>query len=389
VAATNRHPGTTGTTPDDRPSARSDRGSIVLAALALPGLLPTLALAENAPEHALIQFKTEHYQDSQPGFTRVTIDEPSLYALLPLGEHWSIEGSGVYDAVSGASPRYYTAVSGASRLHDKRYAGDVDATYYGARSAFGLSYARSDENDYLANSVSADARFSSQDNNTTFNVGLSAGRDKIDPTNQIVRNEHKTTYSGIVGVTQALSAIDLAQFQVGYSIGRGYFSDPYKLFDNRPRRRESETASLRWNHHFAGAGASLRTSYRFYHDSYGIYSHTVDLQWVQPVSESWILTPGLRYYTQNSAKFYIDPPADAPFPSLPDGIISSLDQRLSAFGAIAASQKIEWRLSPHWSTDLKGEYYQQRASFRFIGRGSPGLDRFDYYVIQFGVTYRY
>jgi len=372
-----------------RPTDRGSCSSIVLAALALPGLLPAPVMADNAPEHAVIQLKSEHYQDSQPGFQRIKIDEPAIFGLLPLGEHWSVSGAAVYDAVSGASPRYYSATSGASRIHDKRYSGEGEVTYYGARSSYGLSYAHSQENDYNANSAAGDAIFSSADNNTALNVGLSAGRDRINPTNQIVVNEHRTTYAGIVGVTQALSMVDLVQVQAGYSTGHGYFSDAYKLFDNRPRRRNSETASLRWNHHIDSLGATVRTSYRFYHDTYGIDSHTVEVQWVQPLGQRFIVTPGLRYYTQNSARFYVDPPANAPFPNLPDGSLSTLDQRLSAFGAYAFNQKFEWHIDEHWSTDLKGEIYEQKSSYRFIGNGSPGIDRFQYYQVQFGVSYRF
>ena len=136
-------------------------------------------------------------------------------------------------------------------------------------------------------------------------------------------------------------------------------------------------------------GATLRANYRFYQDTYGINSHTIEVQWVQPVGQSWVLTPGLRYFTQNAAKFYVDPPPRAPFPNLPDGSTSSLDQRLSAFGAYAVSQKVEWHITQHWSTDLKGEIYEQKSSYRFIGQGSPGLARFQYYQVQFGLTYRY
>lgn len=377
----------------DEPVERTSCGSIVLAALSLPGLLtsllPATVRADSAPEHPTISFKTEHYQDSQPGFQRIRIDEPALYGLLPIGEHFSLAGSAVYDVVSGASPRYYTTTSGASRVHEKRYSGDVEATYYAARSSYGIGYAHSQEHDYTSNSVSADAVFATADNNTAVNLGLSGSRDSINPTNQIVSNEHRTTYAGIIGITQALSATDLVQLQAGYSTGHGYFSDAYKLFDNRPRRRNSETGSVRWNHHFADTTSTLRTSYRFYHDTYGIFSHTVDLQWVQPVGESWVLTPGLRYFTQSAATFYIDPPANAPFPTVPEGSPSSLDQRLSAFGAFAVSQKAQWNISAHLSADLRGEFYQARSNWRFIGNGSPGLDTFQYYQIQFGVTYRF
>lgn len=375
---------------NDKPADGGLVGSIVAAALTLPGLLPPAALADNAPEHALIQLKTEHYQDSQPGFQRIKVDEPGVFVLVPLGEHWSASGSAVYDVVSGASPRYYTAVSGASRMHEKRYSGNAEVTYYAARSSWSLGYSRSKEHDYDSNSVSADGIISSQDNNTALNFGVSASRDSINPVNRIVTGEHRTTYNGIVGVTQALSTVDLAQIQFGYSTGHGYFNDPYKLFDNRPRRRNSETGSLRWNHHMPSLDATLRSSYRFYHDTNGINAHTLEVQWVQSLFDDWVLTPGIRYYTQNAADFYIDPPSDgSPFPAVPDGMLSSLDQRVSAFGAWAVSQKIEWNLSKHWSTDLKGEIYEQKSSYRYIGRGSPGLDRFQYYQVQFGLTYRF
>ncbi|TAJ55800.1 MAG: hypothetical protein EPN60_07675 [Nevskiaceae bacterium] len=51
-------------------------GSVLLAALALPGLLPTEAAAENAPEQAVLAYKQLYYQDSQPGLDRITVNAP-------------------------------------------------------------------------------------------------------------------------------------------------------------------------------------------------------------------------------------------------------------------------------------------------------------------------
>lgn len=364
-------------------------GSVLLAALALPGLLPTEAAAENAPEQAVLAYKQLYYQDSQPGLDRITVNAPSVYGLLPMGEHWSLEGSAVVDSVSGASPRYYSSVSGASHMEDQRTAGDAKVTYYRERSAYSVSFSRSQEHDYISNAAALDARFSSDDNNTTYNVGVGIARDSINPTNDLVDDETKNSVQGIVGVTQALTAFDLVQLQLAYSSGHGYFSDPYKLFDNRPRERNQGTALLRWNHHVAAADATLRLSYRYYADSYGIAAHTLGMEWVQPLNRSFSFTPSLRYYTQSSADFYIDPPASGPFPNIPDGAYSSLDQRLSAFGALGVGGKLEWRISPAWSTDFKAEYYQQRSDWRLTGDGSPGLEPFRYVSLEFGLTRRF
>ncbi len=370
-------------------ATRSKGGSVLLAALALPGLLPQQAAAENAPESAIVAFKELYYDDAQAGLKRITVNAPSIYALAPLGEQWSVEAAAVIDSLSGASPRYYTTVSGASQMHDNRVAGDARVTYYRERSAYSVSLSHSQEHDYISKAAALDARFATADNNTTFNLGVGASSDSINPVTHQVEDETKKTVQGIAGVTQALSPIDLVQVQLGFSHGNGYFSDPYKLFDNRPRQRQQGTALLRWNHHFDAPSATLRISYRYYADNFAVHAHTLGVEWVQPLSGAVTLVPSVRYYTQSSASFYYDPPPDGRFPNIPDGAYSSLDQRLAAFGAIEAGTKLEWRLNAHWTTDLKAEYYEQRATWRVAGGGSPGLEPFRYLALQFGLTRRF
>lgn len=364
-------------------------GGILLAALALPGLLPTAASAENAPEHATLAFKNLYYHDYQPGLQRITVLAPSLYASVPLGQSWGVESSAVVDSVSGASPRYYTTKSGASHMEDTRTAGDVKFTNYHSRSAYGMGLSYSTEHDYTSRAISLDGRWSTEDNNTTFNAGAGYADDSINPSNNIVENQSKRTWQGIVGLTRALTATDLVQMQLGYSSGKGYYNDPYKLFDSRPDSRRQETGVLRWNHHFKALRATLRSSYRYYQDSFGIHAHTLGEEWVQPLGDSLVWTSGLRYDTQSAANFYFDPPPSGPFPAIPDGAYSSLDQRLSAFGSITLDQKLAWNIGRHWTFDIKGEYSEQRSNLRLIGTGSPGLDPFRYYAFQVGVAYTF
>jgi len=386
--------------------AATDRkwGSVTLAAFALPGVLACApARAEEPPEHGLLAFKYLQYKDSQAvdtrypfydgsegsRFNRITVKAPSLYLLVPMGR-WSVEGSAVTDDVSGATPRYYSDVSGASRspgMEDKRTAGDLKLTRYLERGAIALGAAHSSENDYKSNALSLEGRWATEDKNTTFNVGLGVTRDTIDPVNQIVIGERKRTIEATLGFTQALSPYDIAQFGLTYSTGRGYFDDPYKLYDHRPRSRDADIAMLRWNHHFESLSASLRSSYRFYSDSYGIHAHTLEAAWVQPVSAMFSVTPSLRYYTQSAAEFYYDPVPDTAVYPGPAGNpeFSSADQRLSAFGGVTVGLKLELRLGT-WTTDLKLERYQQRSAWRVGGKGSPGIDTFDATIVQWGLA---
>lgn len=376
---------------DDRDGRRAAGGStVLLAALALPGLMPAPAQAEEPPAQSLAAFKYLYYQDGQPGFDRIEVQAPSLRVLVPFATHFSMDAGAVVDSVSGASPRYYSTVSGASRMEDTRYAEDVRLTWYRPRSAFGVAYTHSDENDYVSNAVALDARFSSADQNRTFNIGIGGSHDRIDPVNNIVDGETRDTRQVIAGVTQALSSLDLVQLQIGRSSGDGYYSDPYKLFDNRPRERDQTTVLLRWNHHFEGPGATLRSGYRYYDDSYEVRAHSFQFEWVQPLKSGVSISPALRYHTQTAAWFYVDPAVDdngeSQPPLIPDGRLSSLDQRLAAWGGVSGALKLAWAFAPNWSTDFRVEYYEQRSEWRPDGDGSPGIGPFEATWFEFGMA---
>lgn len=374
---------------------RSLTGSIVAAALALPGIVATVAAvapapaqAESAPEQAVIGLKYLDYNESQPGLKRIKVRAPSAYLLTPVGSKWSVEGSAVHDDVSGASPRYYSDVSGASVMHDKRNAGDLKVTRYFERSAFGLGASYSKENDYLSRGLSFDARLASADNNTTFNAGLGYTNDRINPTNRKVENEKKRTTDLMVGVTQAWSSRDLVQANLTMGFGRGYFSDPYKLYDSRPNKRDTKALLLRWNHRGDNWPGTLRSSYRYYTDSFGVRAHTAELAWVQAVGRSVTFTPLLRYYTQRAASFYYDPSTSSSTYPGPDVWTTHMsnDQRLSAFGALTWGLKLDWKITERWSADVKYERYQQRSDWRIGGDGSPGIAPFTANWLQLGLN---
>ena len=366
-------------------------GAVVLAALALPGVWHQ-AQAETVPEDGVIALKFLHYQDSQAGLQRIAVEAPAIYVLLPLTPHWSVEGSGVIDSVSGATPRWHTAISSASVMHEKRVAGDVKVTHYGERSSMALGVSRSTEHDYRSNGASFDVSRSSEDNNTTLNLGLGLASDTINPANHLVSHQHKHTEQMLLGATQAWSAQDLLQLNLSFSRGTGYFNDAYKLLDQRPDFHNETAVLARWNHQFA-FDATLRTSYRWYHDSYGINAHTLQAEWVQPVNGRVTLTPVLRYTTQNAASFYVGPVYDtvlgAPYPpgyslAHPPRYIS-LDQRLSAFGSLTVGLKADYHIDRLWTTDAKLEFSSQRGNW-CLGAGSTGLAPLNSTVLMLGLS---
>lgn len=386
-----------------RPAAA---GGVLLATLLLPGLAVLGALsaapaqAESAPEKTTVAVKYGHYEDSQSGWNRVKVDAPQVYVQAPLAGDWALEASGVSDDVSGASPRMHTQRASASVMHDERKAGDLKVTRYLARAAVSASVAYSHEHDYDSRALGLDARWSSDDNNRSWTLGYGHTSDKIDNQASGINtaiNRHKSVNELMAGVTQVLTPTDIAQLNLTRSVGNGYYNDPYKLFDQRPDSRNAWIGLARWNHHIDLFDASLRSSYRLYRDTFGVRSHTVGLDWAQPVGR-WTVTPGVRYYSQSAASFYFDPVLDAQgryddlatfthAASLPGD--KSADQRLAAYGAVTLSLKLSYAVTRDTVADIRLDTYRQAASLRAGGQGSPNLDALRATFVQLGLSHRF
>jgi hypothetical protein len=239
--------------------------------------------------------------------------------------------------------------------------------------------------------VSAGAALESEDKNTTWNLGVNYLRDTIDPSNHIVSNEGKRTLDLSAGVTQVLTRSDIVQLMLGYSRGHGYYSDPYKIFDERPRVRDHDTVLLRWNHYVEQTGGSARLAYRYYRDTFGIRAHTVSAEFAQPLANGWTLTPLARLYTQTAADFYVEhDPAMDPFPTNPlsGAQYYTEEQRLSAYGAHTVGLKVAKQIG-RWTVDLKVEDYRQRSAWTWFGSGSRDLDPFRARIVQVGAAYQF
>lgn len=360
--------------------------ALLMAACALPGMMP-VAHAETIPEFALISAKVLAYHQTQPnadGSNKSSVTSPSIYISKPIAGQWLVEGSLTYDNVSGASPRYHTTA--ASNMNDKRTAADVKVKRYFDHGSISIGTAYSNEHDYKSNAISISGTKSTEDNNTTFSGGIGYNQDKINPTNKVVVNEKKRGVELQVGVTQVLTPVDIAQLNATYTDGAGYYSDPYKTFDNRPRNRVSNVFLAKWNHHFKEQDVTTRTQYRYYTDTYGVQAHTFGLEAVKTYPNGWTVTPGVRYSTQSKADFYYDPP-------FPNGRTATgyytADQRLANMGSVTAGIKVSKQIDPESSIDFKLESYIQRAGLYLGSDKSTGLDPLKATMVQIGYSRKF
>jgi hypothetical protein len=313
------------------------------------------------------------------------VDAPAFYALLPVTDTVVVEGGMVYDAMSGASPLFFNALSGAS-VGDYRTAGDLKITKYYGGYAVSLGGFVSSEQDFLSRGGSVNVQIFSDDRNRTWALGVAGTNDRINDTNGVAPNSHRNSLEFLVGVTQALTANSLIQTNLTYYTGHGYYSDPYKALDTRPSTRHTFAWLTRYNQYFPNADGTLKLGYRLLFDSFGSTSNMIEAAWAQALPYGFTLTPGLRYYTQSAADFYFNPPWPKGYV---DGQNYTADTRLAAFGAITAGMIVGKTLWDGWNVSLRADYYRQDPDWRIGGSGSPGIQTFSarWFEVNFAKTF--
>ena len=356
--------------------------ALFAAAIALPGVLPSNAQAESAPTEGVFALSYYNYRDWQPGASRMAVQSPTIFMLVPVSDTVALQGSLVYDAVTGASPYFFNALSQAS-IGDYRTAGDLKVTKWFGRWAVGVGGAVSSEQDYLSRAASVDVRYSTPDNNTTFAFGIGGAYDTINSVNGVAVNEHRHSLEFLVGVTQALNANAIVQSNLTYYTGHGYYSDPYKSLDQRPSERRTLAWLTRYNQTFVEADGVLQLSYRLLFNSFGDHSNMFEVAWVQGLPQGWSIAPNVRYIAQHGASFYYNPP----FPSgYVDGQNYTADTRLATWGAFTVGLTATKVFEKGWSAYAKYQYYQQRPDWYLGGSGSPDILDFSARWFEVGVS---
>lgn len=253
-------------------------------------------------------------------------------------------------------------------LHDRREAYSVSLPVSWGRQELTPTFSRSTESDYDSTGGALNYSLSWNEKNTTLNLGYAHNSDSVRDDKFVW--EDKTTDNFLVGLTQLLSPNSYLTFNFVFNNDSGYLSDPYRgvmalnnylqynpadpalLPEVRPRHRSSEVAYIAYTRFFDPLNGSLETSYRFFHDSWDIYSHTVTLDWHQKIGKHLVVTPTFRYTWQSAAFFYYELVPD--YQQLPT--YYSSDYRLSQMQTFTFGVSLTWRVSKWVSLDAS--YYR-------------------------------
>ena len=314
--------------------------------------------AINDPNN-LILFQSGYFGTNYQAYTNyVAQNNPQL------GSQATNNAAAAFQALTN-SPSFSNSKVPLTHLHDNRAAFSL-----GAPLSFGIhevapQVSYSQESDYLSIGVALNYAVELNKKNTTLNAGYAHNFDRVrDAT--LVNWQDKNSDDFLVGVNQLLTPKSYLTLQLTFGQDAGYLSDPYRgvmalenfpqlnpedaglIPEKRPRYRTKEVVYAAYEQFIDPLNGGLELSYRFFHDSYGIFAHTFEAAWHQKIGRKLVLTPSFRYYRQTAADFYYILVPD--FNNLPS--YYSADYRLSELHSFNLSATLSYRVCQYFSVDL-------------------------------------
>ena len=246
----------------------------------------------------------------------ITVQGPSILVRKKLGESVSATANYYVDAITSAS--IDVVVSGASQYTEKRTQIGLSTDYLHGKTTYSANFVDSKENDYKARTWSLSISQDMFGDLTTLSMGYSQGKDRIfdstDPT--FADTADRRNYR--LGLTQVLTRDMLLSLNFETITEEGYLQNPYRFmrYENAagsytlapevfPRTRTGNAGSARVKYYLPWR-AAVEGSYRFYADTWGIKAHTAGIGYTHPLWGRWVFDGSYRFYTQNSADFFMD-----------------------------------------------------------------------------------
>ena len=381
----------------------ASRNIIALSTTALA--LPGIALADAPPTKSTISYKLSNYQEDDlsrseaplSDLERYDIDVHQFQLVSALGRNMSLHVDANYESLSGASPWFTSRgldgepivnLSGASGISDRRTELSVGSSYYLENGSFGGNIGYSEEDDYRAVYFGFNTERHYNNDLTTVSAGLSHSSDKVFPTDAALFNrveeEDKQSTSVFASVSQIINQVSSFQSALSFTEQSGFLSDPYKLRDIRPDDKTQIAWSNSYRRFFVSANAAFHVNYRYYHDYFGISSHTSDVSWHQNLGRTFQLVPQLRYYSQSAADFFTN--VDD-FLS-PISEYQSSDYRLSAFGAVSGGISVIADMGS-WKATLTAERYLANDKYSAYEVSQPSTALVKYNRVSLGIDFRF
>src|SRR5204862_1992094 len=296
----------------------------------------------------------------------IPIQGPSVLVRKKVGDNLSLSANYYEDMISSAS---IDVKLSASPYHETRRQGSLGADYLHGKSTYSAGFITSKEPDYKANTSYFAVSQDMFGDLTTVTLGYRRGWDRVFKdrkapvsgrivTDSVFNNNLGHNSADHRGYSLSLSQILTRNAILGFNYelltDQGYLANPYReirylspglgpgftLADQvYPNTRTSYAATAQLKYYLPYR-AALTGQYRYFHDTWGILAHTVELDYTQPVLRHWILDGSLRYYRQGAADFYSDL-----FPRANYQNFMARDRELAAFRSYTVGAGAAWQFA--------------------------------------------
>jgi hypothetical protein len=302
----------------------------------------------------------------------VTIQGPSLLVRKKFAANFSASANYYVDRVSSAS---IDVVTTASPYTEERTQYSVGMDYLHDRWILNFGLTKSDENDFVANTMNIGISQDFFGDLTTVSLGYSLGQDEVSRRGDVNFSDAVERQNYRLGVSQIVTRNLLLGLSVETITDEGFLNNPYRSVryvdsgsaigysyepEIYPRTRTSQAAALRARYYLPYR-AAIHGEYRRYGDTWDISADTFEIGYSHPLESGWIFDAKVRFYSQDHADFYSDL-----FPRSEYQNFLARDKELSTF----SSQTLH----------LGVRYDIVRSGWRFLERGSVS---FSYDHIEF------
>lgn len=259
-------------------------------------------------DHVAVRSAIGNYETTMPHDTHLQVHWNNEQVVVP-GIKAPPGSSAAVDAITTAS-RPITGGDAYSDFVKVRNEFEGAVTHGPAE----FEYYLSSEQDYLAQMVTGNWNRDVMDGQTNLALGTSYGWDSIDPAvDDDTRTGHasKKTWHGNAIATRILTPGTLLRLGVELNEVEGLQHNPYRnvyaggtnVPERHPDHRSRRDLFLKLNQALPNR-SSLKFSYRFYNDDWGIDSHELGATLSQYVTRGLFASWDYRWYTQTAADFW-------------------------------------------------------------------------------------
>lgn len=307
-----------------------------------------------------VAYRYEYYQEDDQ---RIQVLTHGLLFDVTLKEGLvAIAGELVHDAVSGATPsgapppnQWYfpfgsigdtnSSAVPLQHMEDERNSISLQVPVTLGINTLTPQFAYSQESDYKSTGAALNYSLALFEKNTILTFGWAHTWDQVLDAQPVRQWQDKSGDDFLIGCNQLLGPKTVLGLNLTYGMANGYLNDPYRLTfgvndpqffvsdpsggpEQRPDYRNKAVVRASITQFITPVNASVEGAYRYYHDTYGLDAHTVELAWYQNIGKHVVLSPMFRYYYQSEANFYYeilpDTYATAPTHFSPDWRLSQM-----------------------------------------------------------------